>query len=646
MQKLVIQDDEGKTTVVPLIRDEITIGRKEGNTIRLTERNVSRKHARIMRTNGSVHVEDLNSYNGVRVNGSRISGRCQLSISDRVQIGDYLIELKAEGGEVGADPYGDQKTQPIERIDPMAASGAAHPSAGNGAGVPASAADMAPTTKQPMTPQVQTPPAVPAAAALADTDPAAAAAAAPAAQVQGNARLVVLSTNFAGRDFELTKPAMVIGRTEENDVVMNHRSISRHHAKIVQENGRYAIVDLQSSNGVRVNGEEYGKVELRRGDVIDLGHVRMRFVEAGEDFVFGRDAQAVDITPRGGNKTWLWAVLALLVVVGGIAIFVASSGGGGDEEPGPAEQAGVLPDDGDKTQKANDSLVKDDPVADLDDADDAGGDVEEPQNEQAKAALAEARDAVANEAWDDALAAAKRVLALEPDNEAAKKIEAQADRERQNEIKYNKFLQAVNDKKNSAVASLFEDIDHDSIYRDRARTDHDAMKKAYIEKIEAEARRLSNRSKCSDIKRLATRASKVWADAGRAATAIERRCRDDRTAKKDDKKDDKDVKKDDKKDDTKDDKKDDPSASSGKTTTELISEAQTAAKAHQFGKALRLCQDALKKSRGHQQAVMVCAIAACNLKNVSKAKKYIGQLKNAERKQMARQICLRNGVKL
>jgi pSer/pThr/pTyr-binding forkhead associated (FHA) protein len=90
MQKLVIQDDEGKTTVVPLIRDEITIGRKEGNTIRLTERNVSRRHARIVRNNGSVVIEDLNSYNGVRVNGSRIQGRCQISMSDRIQIGDYI----------------------------------------------------------------------------------------------------------------------------------------------------------------------------------------------------------------------------------------------------------------------------------------------------------------------------------------------------------------------------------------------------------------------------------------------------------------------------------------------------------------------------------------------------------------------------
>ena len=69
MYKLVIQDDEGKTTVVPLIRDELTIGRKEGNTIRLTERNVSRRHARLIRSNGSITIEDLNSYNGIRVNG-------------------------------------------------------------------------------------------------------------------------------------------------------------------------------------------------------------------------------------------------------------------------------------------------------------------------------------------------------------------------------------------------------------------------------------------------------------------------------------------------------------------------------------------------------------------------------------------------
>src|SRR5262249_35594702 len=108
MYKLIIQDDEGKTTVVPLIRDEITIGRKEGNTIRLTERNVSRKHARIVKSNGAVVVEDLDSYNGVKVNGARIQGRVAVNESDRIQIGDYLLELKL-----------DRANQPTETLPPQ-----------------------------------------------------------------------------------------------------------------------------------------------------------------------------------------------------------------------------------------------------------------------------------------------------------------------------------------------------------------------------------------------------------------------------------------------------------------------------------------------------------------------------------------------
>src|SRR6476619_7165 len=113
MFKLVIQDDEGKTTVVPLIRDEITIGRKEGNTIRLTERNVSRRHARILRNNGEVQIEDLNSYNGIRVNNARIAERVSLRVSDQVQIGDYKLYLKAEG----LDQVDDSRTTPIERVE-------------------------------------------------------------------------------------------------------------------------------------------------------------------------------------------------------------------------------------------------------------------------------------------------------------------------------------------------------------------------------------------------------------------------------------------------------------------------------------------------------------------------------------------------
>jgi hypothetical protein len=87
-------------------------------------------------------------------------------------------------------------------------------------------------------------------------------------------------------------------------------------------------------------------------------------------------------------------------------------------------------------------------------------------------------------------------------------------------------------------------------------------------------------------------------------------------------------------------------ANDGSSASDKVKASQEAAKQGQFGKALRLCQEALDEEPDNQQALMVCAIAACNLKNGSKAQTYIEQLSSPDRAQMARQICLRNGVEL
>src|SRR4029079_13789258 len=117
--KLTIEDDEGKTTVVPLARDEISIGRLEGNTIRLTARNVSRRHARLVRQNGALYIEDLASFTGVRVNGAKIATATLLREGDEVQIGDYRLALRGERTAVAASdratggiPIGDRATMP------------------------------------------------------------------------------------------------------------------------------------------------------------------------------------------------------------------------------------------------------------------------------------------------------------------------------------------------------------------------------------------------------------------------------------------------------------------------------------------------------------------------------------------------------
>lgn len=95
--KLVIEDDEGLRREVLLDRDEITIGRREDNLVHLPNRNVSRRHARLLQKDGAVLLEDLRSANGTLVNGVRITEAVPLGDGDLVRIGDYGVALRPDG---------------------------------------------------------------------------------------------------------------------------------------------------------------------------------------------------------------------------------------------------------------------------------------------------------------------------------------------------------------------------------------------------------------------------------------------------------------------------------------------------------------------------------------------------------------------
>lgn len=97
--KLIIEDDEGRRTVVPIFRDELLVGRAEGSAVRLTAKDVSRRHAKVVRRDGRMYVEDLDSFTGVRVNGDRVHGMREIDEGDLIEISEYDLTLQRSPDE-------------------------------------------------------------------------------------------------------------------------------------------------------------------------------------------------------------------------------------------------------------------------------------------------------------------------------------------------------------------------------------------------------------------------------------------------------------------------------------------------------------------------------------------------------------------
>ena len=232
MWKLIIEDDEGKRTVIHLTRDEYTFGRLEGHAIRLTERNISRKHARLAKAANGFDVEDLSSYNGVYVNGTRVEQLKSLAHGDLVQIGDYRIVLQNEQAEESSN----KRTMPtLETTMSTITAG----TAGRGREL-----------------------------------------------LERPSRLVMLVGPTPGTEYSIESPKAIIGRAEDAAIVVDHNSVSRVHAEVVRiDETRWEIVDRGSSNGLRVNRVDLSQRILEPGDVVELGDVQFRFVARGQVFI-------------------------------------------------------------------------------------------------------------------------------------------------------------------------------------------------------------------------------------------------------------------------------------------------------------------------------------------------------------------------
>lgn|GEM_PF-4596564 len=266
--KLHIRDDDGRLTIVPVVRDSITIGRSEGNTIRLPERNVSRQHARLLQDDGILYLEEVRSRYGTRVNGDPIGGRRAVNPGDVIEIGDYRLALHEDTNEIAVKTTSEMPV--VNRDDTPIAIPRSDPD-----GDPNAVTAMIKLADLPASVDMEEDCSIPKA---------------------NQARLVVLTPHLAGMEHTLTQSPTVIGRTSDSAFQIDHRSISRDHAMVTwSEESGYTLHDLGSANGLKVNGEFYKRIDLHAGDELELGHVKVRFVASNEQFVVGSSPAGDDL---------------------------------------------------------------------------------------------------------------------------------------------------------------------------------------------------------------------------------------------------------------------------------------------------------------------------------------------------------------
>jgi pSer/pThr/pTyr-binding forkhead associated (FHA) protein len=95
-----------------------------------------------------------------------------------------------------------------------------------------------------------------------------------------------------GPPIDISKDLTVVGRKEDCDLRLNHKSVSKMHCVIVKTDGLLLLRDLGSTNGTRVNGQRIRRAALLPNDQLSIAGYKFK-VHLGPDR---------DLGPVGGNE--------------------------------------------------------------------------------------------------------------------------------------------------------------------------------------------------------------------------------------------------------------------------------------------------------------------------------------------------------
>ncbi|MGR8950135.1 MAG: FHA domain-containing protein [Gammaproteobacteria bacterium] len=251
MAKLVLSLNGAVQGEFSLNKERISIGRKPDNDIQVDNLAVSGKHALVITILDDSFLEDLGSTNGTYVNGKLIKKHA-LRDGDVVGIGKH--ELKYVNEHATADDEDFEKTMIIRPGSASAAVAAAKAAENAGA---------APQNSAPETTSGGTP--IPKPAPTAATGANGASSGLPLGKLQ------VLNGPIAGKELELTKALITLGKPGVQVAVISRRPQGYFltHIEGDGENNNYPVV-----NGDTIGPQAY---TMNNGDIIELAGIKMEF---------------------------------------------------------------------------------------------------------------------------------------------------------------------------------------------------------------------------------------------------------------------------------------------------------------------------------------------------------------------------------
>ncbi len=92
------------------------------------------------------------------------------------------------------------------------------------------------------------------------------------------ASVVIIKGYAEGLEYPIDKTRAVIGRDRDTQIALKDPLVSRQHAAILFQDGRFLLKDLDSTNGTQINGASIKEADLRHGDTFRVGDTVLQFI--------------------------------------------------------------------------------------------------------------------------------------------------------------------------------------------------------------------------------------------------------------------------------------------------------------------------------------------------------------------------------